>query len=153
MRLDRGFLWTMHKDSAMSDSFVYAIASEWAVKIGVSNNPANRLAYFQIGNPSRLDLIGRVRGAFKLEARIHKFLTKAGCRVRGEWFEITDLVMELLSAFWMDDRAGVEAIIGPDDSHIWKSPLEPTIPLEVFLTKQLNWTSPHWGTKDSLPLN
>ena len=120
--------------SAMKQSYVYAIASEWAVKIGVSVELRHRQSMIQNGNPERLVLVGAVKGSYGLESRVHEYLRKAGHHLRGEWFlSNSRVVQELLSAFRWGGREDVEGIV---DRERWKSPLEPTTPLELFLADQ-----------------
>ena len=118
----------------MKQSYVYAVASEWAVKIGVSHNLSTRLSAIQVGNPERLVLVGAVKGSCGLESRVHEYLGRAGHHLRGEWFlSNSRVVQELLSAFRWGGRKDVEGVI---DQERWKSPLEPTTPLELFLADQ-----------------
>ena len=59
------------------------------VKIGFTQgSPYNRLAALQTGSPTRLVLAATISGDMSDERELHdKF---AACRVRGEWFEMTD---------------------------------------------------------------
>lgn len=73
-------------------SFLYVVKVENTnyYKVGMANDPLNRLITLQIGNPYRLELISAVYSeqAYEKEQAIHKRLDKY--RIRGEWFELTD---------------------------------------------------------------
>lgn len=59
-------------------------------KIGVSNNPQNRLKNLQTGNPHQLKLVFSVPchgiSAYKAERIIHTYLHRD--QVKNEWFNI-----------------------------------------------------------------
>ena len=59
------------------------------VKIGIAQNPKQRLKQLQTGNPNRMSLVMTVstRHAKKLECAMHNRL--AEYRMNGEWFRIT----------------------------------------------------------------
>jgi hypothetical protein len=65
-----------------------------AVKIGVSNNPADRLGTLQTGNPNRMELLGHIRGDERDEARLHQQF--AEYKVGGEWFKDDQHVMDTI---------------------------------------------------------
>lgn len=69
--------------------FVYVVtASEFCQKIGISNNPASRLASLRTGHYQNLKLVFTVETphAEWAEAQAHKAMEK--WRIRGEWFAV-----------------------------------------------------------------
>ena len=67
------------------------------IKIGISNNPAQRLKNLQTGNFRRLALMGWVNSNNnrKLEKEFHQ--KYSALNITGEWFEINhEIVLELL---------------------------------------------------------
>lgn len=74
-------------------TFVYAIGSEdGPVKVGITSNLLSRLRSLQNGSASKLDLIWvftahRRQEALDLERWFHE--NHVGCRLEGEWFNIT----------------------------------------------------------------
>ena len=54
------------------------------VKIGHSTRPWDRLTALQVGNPSRLTMIGMVAAEFDVEAMVHGLCNEG--HARGEWF-------------------------------------------------------------------
>jgi hypothetical protein len=65
---------------------VYFIRGEQTglIKIGVANNPSQRLANLQTGSPDRLELLGCTPGSSWGELRLHTRF--AHLRQHGEWF-------------------------------------------------------------------
>jgi hypothetical protein len=67
------------------------------IKIGISRNPAKRMANIQTNHPVDLVLLGQIRGSTTLERYLHhRFRGKR--MPRGEWFseEILPLVMLII---------------------------------------------------------
>jgi hypothetical protein len=85
-------------NSGTSPSFVYFVAFDGFVKIGVAKNVKKRVSQLQSGCPHQLDLIGVVEGDRETEAAYHKKFRKL--RVSGEWFRLapplTDEIMRLV---------------------------------------------------------
>lgn len=77
--------------------FIYFIQSELggAIKIGYSGNIKSRLASLQTGYPDKLNILGSMPGTAQEEKRIHNKLKESS--LRGEWFNPTIEVMEVLS--------------------------------------------------------
>ena len=73
--------------------FIEAIGSE-CVKIGVSDTVEKRLTDLQCGCPHELKLLGTIHGGFGIEKILHRYLKRM--RVRGEWFEKTDLISSII---------------------------------------------------------
>lgn len=75
---------------SMNGSFVYVIRGQHnLVKIGVSTNPAARLATLQTASPFKLELAFLARtnsDGYAIERRAHDLLSKQ--RTEGEWFDI-----------------------------------------------------------------
>ena len=61
--------------------------SDEFVKIGVSNNPEERLAQLQTGNPNKLKIWFCIPGGLDEEVRLHSFFRCV--RAEGEWFNLT----------------------------------------------------------------
>lgn len=59
------------------------------VKIGCSRNLRNRLAGLQTSWPGLLEVIWQAPGGAALEAQLHRHFVNR--RVRGEWFDFTDV--------------------------------------------------------------
>jgi Meiotically up-regulated gene 113 len=66
------------------------------VKIGVANNPEDRLAGLQCGSPLQLEIVGLISGDYALERALHHRLRDD--RLHGEWFrwspELAQLIRE-----------------------------------------------------------
>ncbi len=81
------------------------------IKIGVARNPMNRLAGLASGSAETLELVAVIAGAgYPEEAWLHGFFD--GQRIKGEWFEASDLLEDLICS------------IASDDDFDWKSWLE-----------------------------
>ncbi|MET4184936.1 hypothetical protein ABIB94_007065 [Bradyrhizobium sp. JR7.2] len=67
-------------------SFVYFIqvGVDGPIKIGISDDPTERMGSLQCGCPWRLRIIGAAPGAFENEEDLHKRF--ADIRMEGEWF-------------------------------------------------------------------
>ncbi|MCG3039187.1 GIY-YIG nuclease family protein [Streptomyces sp. S1A] len=74
----------------VSRRWVYLIGSPVVrpVKIGVSDDPEERLADLQTGSPVPLVLLWQVLGGQRLESLLHDRF--AACRTHGEWFDFGD---------------------------------------------------------------
>ena len=78
---------------------IYFIAQgDKYVKVGIASDPEERLKVLQIGNPYKLRLMVAFPGGKEEEAWLHKQL--GCCRLRGEWFRITDGLI-LVLAEWI----------------------------------------------------
>lgn len=66
------------------------------VKIGFSRSPLDRMAQLQVGNATRLELVGAVAAEWTVEAAVHD-LCRAG-HLRGEWFMDRGVLSE-----WLDE--------------------------------------------------
>jgi len=66
------------------------------VKIGRARDARARLATLQIGSPYDLELIGVLSGCGECEAEFHRGLSVN--RLRGEWFDWTALVANVINA-------------------------------------------------------
>lgn len=65
------------------------------IKIGYTRgNPLARMASLQTGTPSKLGLMAVHPGSMEMERKIHEKL--AAHRVRGEWFDDSDEVLDHL---------------------------------------------------------
>src|SRR5262245_47298256 len=77
--------------------FVYFIRSGTAgpIKIGVADDPRERVVKLQIGNPEELTLLAYMPGGTALEARLHRRFRRS--RIRGEWFHPTPALHVLIN--------------------------------------------------------
>lgn len=77
-------------DPIDNKTFLYFICDENAryLKIGISNNPQERLKNFQTGNPLKLILLLIFYATQENEKRIHNIL-KEYCLI-GEWYPLTN---------------------------------------------------------------
>ena len=81
----------------MEGTNIYFIGSleSGTVKIGRSNNPENRLAELQTGNPQKLVLYGVIYDvSHELKKRLHKLFDHL--RINGEWFKLTDELIHFM---------------------------------------------------------
>ena len=74
--------------------YVYFIKSKNSVKIGISNNPNQRLKNLQTANPNKLHIIGYVNGDICKEKKIQADLRKYS--ISGEWFKYCNKVKEYI---------------------------------------------------------
>ena len=81
-----------------ADSYVYFIRAEGTdlVKIGVTNDPARRLAMLQTGSPTKLTLWFVILGNREREVEIHEQFS--GARKFGEWFQISPEINDAIDA-------------------------------------------------------
>jgi hypothetical protein len=77
---------------------VYFIAegARGAIKIGVTDDPAKRLAALQIGNSRPLRCLGLIDGDAYVESQWHRRF--AGQRISGEWFKRTPELVAAIKA-------------------------------------------------------
>jgi hypothetical protein len=90
-------------DGGSSGEIVYAITDGTAIKIGKVNgqHPRQRLAELQTGNPRPLVLVAWTHGK---ESAWHRALARD--RLRGEWFRMSDHVLDALMGWdWLDVNA------------------------------------------------
>lgn len=90
------------KEKQTPDKFwLYAIRSDDAVKLGVSNNPNKRLKALQTSHNKTLRVVWRYyvgndrKEAGKIEKRLHRFCNDH--HQRGEWFDL--MALNLLGDF------------------------------------------------------
>ena len=75
---------------------LYFIRSGQYVKIGVADNPWERLGKFQVGSPVALELLAVAPGSFDEEAIYHSMFSQH--RVRGEWYDASGPILEFIAA-------------------------------------------------------
>ncbi len=73
------------------------------IKIGFSKNVMKRLESIQGANASEIVLLSAIPGSVKKEAALHEFFS--GSRIRGEWFEESDELCELIALAVAKERA------------------------------------------------
>lgn len=77
--------------------YVYVIGSTdgtGPVKFGWSHDPNVRVAQLRTGHPGELAVLGKMPGSQTEERALHRLIEDA--RVRGEWFERTPAVVEII---------------------------------------------------------
>jgi hypothetical protein len=87
-----------YDEGVPTGSRVYFIeAHDGPIKIGVAQNPMNRLRSLQTGHPFELQLLGTIPGNATDEKRLHHRFSKY--HLRGEWFseDIKPLVLWLIA--------------------------------------------------------
>ena len=87
-----------HRRQPMSEdrTYVYmiSISESYIVKVGIAQNPQERLSTLQIGNPYNLILETQTNSmysrehAIQIESYIHKKLEELGGHMRGEWYHL-----------------------------------------------------------------
>ena len=75
---------------------VYFIGCDDSVKIGISDNPEERLKQMQTGNPSELKILKTYHSddAEATEKALHRIFDDA--RIQGEWFSIYPPSLDML---------------------------------------------------------
>ena len=118
---------------------IYLARNQGCYKIGYSNDPVKRLAELQVGNPSRIELVGTVSGTIVEEKKLHDLFK--GKRVSGEWFALSDEDVESilssspkLAVFTARVRRGRRCHPGKglNGEDIWLSPDEEATLLQYF---------------------
>ncbi len=92
---------------------IYFIRSGDFVKIGVADNPWERLAKFQVGSPIELELLAVAPGSFEEESRHHSMFSQH--RARGEWYHASQPILDFIQAtrekhHKLQDRAEVRRL-------------------------------------------
>lgn len=89
-------LKAVESEAASSKSRVYFIQSEHGgpIKIGTTENVAQRLRNLQTGSPTRLVVLGVLAGGQSVEQILH--LDLAAHRLEGEWFADHPLVRSIV---------------------------------------------------------
>ena len=81
----------------MSSLYVIApLSGDLVVKIGISNDPFERLECLQIGSPIQLRIVGMMPGTRLMEKRLHDALAKH--QAHGEWFKFDGDVKKVVKA-------------------------------------------------------
>jgi hypothetical protein len=72
---------------------IYLIGDGKHIKIGISNNPCQRLKTLQTAQPVRLKLLFQweCKEARKIEKFLHRILWQFKSKFDGEWFLIDDI--------------------------------------------------------------
>lgn len=105
----------------MGECFVYIMKSgnkRGPIKIGVANNPEQRISMLQTGNPYPIQLLAKIpmpsrAAAYDLESWMHEQFDLA--RMEGEWFDSKRCNIKMaLDAYpgkaCSDSRAGVRSL-------------------------------------------
>jgi len=80
------------------------------IKIGTANDPKKRLTELQTGNPSRLYLLGTVRGSTEREHHLHKRMKEHQTREGGEWFDPTGEVFTVIEEARENDEVDFDRL-------------------------------------------
>ena len=95
-------IYFVKKQTDKQPQYIYLIQknTESIYKIGISDNPLKRLKQLQTGNSARLHLIKvfAVKDARAIEKRLHRLLMFHRCSPRGEWFNLSEEYLKLVSA-------------------------------------------------------
>jgi hypothetical protein len=108
--------------------FVYFIACEQFVKIGVSSSPWYRPRALATGNPFACRLIGLIEGGHATEVALHRRFAEH--RHRLEWFRLTDDLRDSIAELCGNDwrrLAGGEPLRDALD-RIWSAPTSCSMP-------------------------
>jgi hypothetical protein len=91
---------------------IYAIqvGDDGPVKIGRAKNPASRMYELQIASPFRLKLLAECNWHDQNEEILHHHLRES--YIRGEWFEPSEDVLEVVSLMRGNDFEGLGKKIG-----------------------------------------
>lgn len=84
---------------------IYFAELNGRIKIGFSNNVANRIASLRSVHSSELELIETMDGTFSLERAIHKHLTARGLSCGREWFVNCEEVRETIGGLLREGPA------------------------------------------------
>lgn len=91
LRGDTDFIAAMQKKTKYI-YFMFAKESR-SVKIGMANDPKDRLSVLQIGNSASMEIITCIRARPELERVLHHYFRET--RIRGEWFSPSQKLMQL----------------------------------------------------------
>jgi hypothetical protein len=91
---------------------IYAIriGDDGPVKIGKSRNPKTRLVELQVSSPLELRLVAVCNWHDQNEVILHHYLRES--YLRGEWFEPTERVEEVVRRMKADDFHGMMELVG-----------------------------------------
>jgi len=82
---------------------IYIIQHEHGpVKIGHSKDPESRCKSLQTSTPYKLKLMNTFPGNMQDETHIHRYFAKN--KIRGEWFNLTDEIANLMGADCLPDH-------------------------------------------------
>jgi DNA-binding XRE family transcriptional regulator len=79
---------------------IYFIKQSEFVKIGYTNNFNNRLIQLQVSSPTKLDVLGLIKGTKEDELRHHKMFSKY--HSNGEWFNLSEEIYEYIDTLDKD---------------------------------------------------
>lgn len=94
----------------MSKKLYIARANDY-FKIGISENPEERIKQLQTGNPEPVDLYAEFEAedAAKCESRLHKRFE--GFRIQGEWFKLDVRIVDGIINLYNDTPASMDEIV------------------------------------------
>lgn len=98
-----------------SSAYVYAVQSQSTnlVKIGMSTNPARRIAELRRMKGDQLFVLSVCRGGRSLEVALHRYLQSY--RQHGEWFAPHDVVLRVCEMLALPEVSGLmDSEITPD---------------------------------------
>lgn len=89
---------------------LYAISDGAAVKFGVSNDVARRLASLQTCTPRKLELLASIYCSEEVERDVHSYLKSS--RVSGEWFQWNAIAKAIVLLMKANDLVGLLDLMG-----------------------------------------
>ncbi len=79
-------------------SFIYIIKCIYGIKIGVSNNPFNRISQIKTSSPFNIDLLHILfidkKHVYKIEKGLHKHFKDK--KISGEWFNLNEIDLKII---------------------------------------------------------
>jgi hypothetical protein len=89
-------VWAVNQYERRKCVYFIAEGPRGAIKIGVTDDPAKRLAALQIGNSRPLRCLGLIDGDAYVESKWHRRF--AAQRISGEWFKRTPELVAAIKA-------------------------------------------------------
>jgi len=94
-------------------TYVYFISNQRksVVKIGIANNPTQRLKTFQTANHEKLIILKVIKRnnrtkAFQLESALHRKFKKF--HIQGEWFKLTHTIETFIENYQPDEPSSLD---------------------------------------------
>lgn len=90
------------KRATAQSGYIYMLRSGYFIKIGHSQDPADRLKTINTSTPDGCDLLFCFPGSIAFERKIHKAFS--ACHHRGEWFFLCGKLRTFVERFEMQSR-------------------------------------------------
>jgi hypothetical protein len=81
----------------LASGYIYVLRSGYFIKIGYSNDPAERMKAITTSSPNECDLLFCLAGSFKLEKQLHAEF--AACHYQREWFFLCGKLKRFIAEF------------------------------------------------------